>query len=44
MLMEKSPGVVSVMFSFRMAPPAVTEVDSDGDVEGDMNASQEVLN
>jgi hypothetical protein len=29
-LMEKSPGVVSVISAFRMAPPAVTEVDGDG--------------
>jgi hypothetical protein len=30
-LMEKSPGVVSVISAFRMAPPAVTNVDGDGD-------------
>jgi hypothetical protein len=28
-LMEKSPGVVSVISAVRMAPPAVTEVDDD---------------
>jgi hypothetical protein len=41
-LMEKSPGVVSVISAFRMAPPAATEVDSDGDAEDDKNRSQEV--
>jgi hypothetical protein len=30
-LMEKSPGVVSVISAFRMAPPAATKVYGDGD-------------
>jgi hypothetical protein len=42
-LMEKSPGVVSVISAFRVAPPAATEVDSDGDAENDNRRSQEVL-
>jgi hypothetical protein len=32
-LMEKSPGGVSVISAFRMALPAVTEVDGDGDAK-----------
>jgi hypothetical protein len=39
--MEKSPGVVSVISAFHMAPPAVTEVGSDGDAEHDKKRSQE---
>jgi hypothetical protein len=42
-LMVKSPGVVSVISAFRMAPPAVTEVDSDGNAKDDKNRSQEAL-
>jgi hypothetical protein len=34
-LMEKSSGVMLVILAFRMAPPAVTEVESDGDAEND---------
>jgi hypothetical protein len=30
-LIGKSPGVVSVISAVRMAPPAATEVDGDGD-------------
>jgi hypothetical protein len=41
--MAKSPSVVSVLSTFRMAPPAVTEVDSDGDAEDDQKRRQEVL-
>jgi hypothetical protein len=41
--MKNSSGVVSVISAFRMAPPAATEVDSDGDAEDEKNRSQEVL-
>jgi hypothetical protein len=43
-LMEKSPGVMSVTSSYRMATPAVTEVESNGDAEDDKKRSKEVLN
>jgi hypothetical protein len=43
-LMEKSPGVVSVMSAFRMPPPAATDVDNDGGAEDDKNGSQDVPN
>jgi hypothetical protein len=42
-LMKKSPGVVSVTSALRTAPPAATEVDSDGDAEDDKKRSQEFL-
>jgi hypothetical protein len=42
-LMEKSPGVVTVMSAARVAPPAVTEADSDEDAEDDNNTSQFVV-
>jgi hypothetical protein len=42
-LMEKSPGVVSVISAVRMAPPTVTEADSHGDSEEDENTSQNAV-
>jgi hypothetical protein len=42
-LMEMSPGVVSIIFPFRMSPPAATEVDSDEDLGDAKNRSQEAL-
>jgi hypothetical protein len=39
--MEKLPGMVSIISAFRMAPPAVTEVD--GEAQDDKKRSQEVL-
>jgi hypothetical protein len=41
-LMENSPGVVTVISAARIAPPAVTEADSDEDAEDDNNTSQVV--
>jgi hypothetical protein len=41
--MKKSPGVVSIIPAFHMAPPVATEVDSDEDAEDDKNRSQEFL-
>jgi hypothetical protein len=42
-LMERSPGVVSVISSARIAPPAVTEAGSDEDAEDNNNTSQNVV-
>jgi hypothetical protein len=42
-LMKKSPGVVSVISAFRIAPPAAIEVDSDEDEEDDKSGSQSLL-
>jgi hypothetical protein len=41
--MEKSPGVVTVISTARIAPSAVTEADSDEDAEDDNNTSQVVV-
>jgi hypothetical protein len=42
-LMEKSPGVVTAIPAARIAPPAVTEADSDEDAEDDNNTSQVIV-
>jgi hypothetical protein len=42
-LMEKSPGVVTVMSAARIVPPAVTEADNEKDAEDDNNTSQVVV-
>jgi hypothetical protein len=42
-LMEKSPGVVTVIPAARVAPQAVTEADSDEDAEDNNNRSQFVV-
>jgi hypothetical protein len=42
-LMEKSPGVVTVISAARIASPAVTEADSDEHAEVDNNNSQVVV-
>jgi hypothetical protein len=42
-LIEKSPGVVTVISATRVAPQAVTEADSDGHAEDNNNTSQLVV-
>jgi hypothetical protein len=42
-LMEKSPGVVTVISAACIAPPEVTEAGSDEDAEDDNNTRQVVV-